>query len=126
MSSSTSLSAITWRSKGACGRRSIFCCASRASLSAEYIDGRRKRYVEPLRVYLTFSILFFFVLKLMGPPVVQADMPAPQAASAEHAAKVRKESVGLIQLDPGNDIATISTVPGIGPKLTAFMARLDP
>lgn len=92
-------------------------------LSAEYIDGRRKRYVEPLRVYLTFSILFFFVLKLMGPPVVQADMPAPQAASAEHAAKVRKESVGLIQLDPGNDIATISTVPGIGPKLSAFMAR---
>lgn len=42
-------------------------------LTAEYIAGRRQRYVQPLRVYLTFSILFFFVLKLAGTPVVQVD-----------------------------------------------------
>ncbi|MDN2712999.1 DUF3667 domain-containing protein [Janthinobacterium sp. SUN118] len=33
------------------------------ALSNEYIAGRRVRYVEPLRVYLTFSILFFAILK---------------------------------------------------------------
>ncbi|WP_346768097.1 DUF3667 domain-containing protein [Janthinobacterium lividum] len=33
------------------------------ALSKEYIAGRRVRYVEPLRVYLTFSILFFAILK---------------------------------------------------------------
>lgn len=57
-------------------------------LSAEYIAGRRARYVQPLRVYLTFSILFFFVLKLAGTPVGQVDAagapPAPVAAAEQH------------------------------------------
>lgn len=55
-------------------------------LTAEYIAGRRKRYVEPLRVYLTLSLLFFAVLKLGGPPLVQLDenpAPGPQAAQAK-------------------------------------------
>jgi len=39
-------------------------------LTREYLDGRRRKYVLPLRLYLTFSFLFFLVLKLMpvGPP----------------------------------------------------------
>ncbi len=45
-------------------------------LTAEYIAGRRARYVQPLRVYLTFSILFFLVLKLAGTPVAQVDKQA--------------------------------------------------
>lgn len=39
------------------------------ALSNEYIAGRRVRYVEPLRVYLTFSILFFAILKFSSPEV---------------------------------------------------------
>ena len=39
------------------------------ALSNEYIAGRRVRYVEPLRVYLTFSILFFAILKFSSPDV---------------------------------------------------------
>jgi hypothetical protein len=35
-------------------------------LTAEYIAGRRARYVQPLRIYLTLSILFFALLKV-GP-----------------------------------------------------------
>ena len=46
-------------------------------LTAEYIAGRRARYVQPLRVYLTFSILFFFVLKLAGTPIAQVDEADP-------------------------------------------------
>jgi hypothetical protein len=42
-------------------------------LTAEYIAGRRVRYVEPLRVYLTLSILFFALLKFVGPPVADFD-----------------------------------------------------
>lgn len=38
-------------------------------LTAEYIAGRRVRYVEPLRVYLSMSILFFALLKIVGAPV---------------------------------------------------------
>ncbi|MDO8069618.1 DUF3667 domain-containing protein [Janthinobacterium sp. SUN206] len=37
------------------------------ALSNEYLAGRRVRYVEPLRVYLTFSILFFAILKFSSP-----------------------------------------------------------
>jgi hypothetical protein len=35
-------------------------------LTADYIAGRRARYVQPLRVYLSLSILFFALLKF-GP-----------------------------------------------------------
>ena len=35
-------------------------------LTVEYIAGRRASYVEPLRIFLTFSILFFATLKLSG------------------------------------------------------------
>lgn len=52
-------------------------------LTAEYIAGRRKRYVEPLRVYLTLSLLFFAVLKLGGPPLVELDGPAAKPAVAQ-------------------------------------------
>lgn len=41
-------------------------------LTAEYLAGRRVRYVEPLRLYLTFSILFFAIFKYGG--IAVADM----------------------------------------------------
>ena len=34
-------------------------------LTREYLDGRRRRYVLPLRLYLSCSFVFFLVLKLM-------------------------------------------------------------
>lgn len=52
-------------------------------LSAEYIAGRRKRYIEPLRVYLTLSLLFFAVLKLGGPPVIDVADTAGAAQVAQ-------------------------------------------
>ena len=39
-------------------------------LSREYIEGRRVRYVEPLRLYLSFSIIFFAVMKLSGVEII--------------------------------------------------------
>jgi hypothetical protein len=36
-------------------------------LALEYFAGRRQRYVPPLRLYLTASILFFVAIKLAGP-----------------------------------------------------------
>jgi hypothetical protein len=35
-------------------------------LTREYLDGRRRRYVLPLRLYLSASFLFFVVVKLLG------------------------------------------------------------
>ncbi|MES2129769.1 MAG: DUF3667 domain-containing protein [Pseudomonadota bacterium] len=44
-------------------------------LTADYIAGRRQRYVVPLRLYLTLSIVFFALLKMFGPEVANFDSP---------------------------------------------------
>ncbi|MCE3262720.1 MAG: hypothetical protein K0R43_1799 [Pseudoduganella sp.] len=50
-------------------------------LTNEYLAGRRKRYVEPLRLYLSLSIIFFAVLKLSDTTVADVDVrPQPPAA----------------------------------------------
>lgn len=53
------------------------------ALTVEYIAGRRVRYVEPLRVYLTFSILFFAIIKFGGGDLLQFD-DREQAEAAAH------------------------------------------
>ena len=65
-------------------------------LTAEYIAGRRVRYVEPLRVYLTFSVLFFFVLKLAGTPVGKVEDISAAEKDAAQAQVSRLENVPLI------------------------------
>ncbi len=70
-------------------------------LTREYIEGRRVRYVEPLRLYLTFSIIFFALFKLSGVEIYNNDSsdaapaisapassPAPQAAAAGRRGRV--------------------------------------
>lgn len=48
-----------WRTLGA-------LIASPGKLTNEYFVGRRRRYVLPLRIYLTTSFLFFLVVKVFG------------------------------------------------------------
>ncbi|WP_374580109.1 DUF3667 domain-containing protein [Pseudoduganella sp.] len=62
-------------------------------LTNEYLAGRRRRYVEPLRLYLSLSIIFFAVLKLTDADVATIDArPVPpevqqQASPAEEKEK---------------------------------------
>lgn len=53
-------------------------------LTLEYMRGRRKRYVEPLRLYLSLSIIFFALMKFTGtqPVDVQGDSPVQEAREA--------------------------------------------
>lgn len=48
-------------------------------LTLEYIQGRRVRYVQPLRLYLTFSLLFFALVKFSGVPLIQTGHAPPPA-----------------------------------------------
>lgn len=61
-------------------------------LTAEYLAGRKQRYVLPLRLVLTLGLVFFLALKLTpGDPLVHARAKPPQAdqtASAPQAAAV--------------------------------------
>jgi Protein of unknown function (DUF3667) len=49
-------------------------------LTAEYIAGRRARYVQPLRIYLTLSILFFALLKYGPVEFFKVEPAVPEAS----------------------------------------------
>jgi hypothetical protein len=74
-----------WRTLGLLLRRP-------GRLTREYLEGRRRRYVLPLRLYLTASFLFFLVLKLTagaageGPTVTVEGQRVPLAEYEARAA----------------------------------------
>ena len=84
-------------------------------LTLEYINGRRVRYIQPLRLYLTFSLIFFAVVKFTGHGDVVADneADAPPAATAP-AATVKKGR--MVREDKPGEIAegTAELRQGIG------------
>ena len=64
-------------------------------LTREYLDGRRRRYVLPLRLYLTASFLFFLVLKLVASslqPGMDVDVDGRKMPIAEYVAKEASDS----------------------------------
>lgn len=85
-------------------------------LSLEYMQGRRVRYIQPLRVYLTFSLIFFAVFKFMGEdhhignvklkgvPVVTVDAEDRKHAAPPHAAaKPEAAATAKPDEDEGDD-----------------------
>lgn len=90
-------------------------------LTAEYIAGRRKRYVEPLRVYLSLSLLFFAVLKLGGPPVVDYGEPSPTATTITGEKRVTKPNGDdKMLLDAASRIS-----PSVAGKFNTFLDQPD-
>jgi hypothetical protein len=62
-------------------------------LTLEYIKGRRVRYVQPLRLYLTFSLIFFAVMKYVGHEPVHVQAPSSRAAATAPASGQGKDKV---------------------------------
>ncbi|QOY96817.1 DUF3667 domain-containing protein [Massilia sp. UMI-21] len=63
-------------------------------LSREYVEGRRVRYIEPLRLYLTFSIIFFALFKMSAVEIVNTGSraetaPALSATATQPSAQTR-------------------------------------
>ncbi|MGY4830944.1 DUF3667 domain-containing protein [Sphaerotilaceae bacterium SBD11-9] len=65
--------------EGALWRTLGLLLARPGRLTREYLAGRRRRYVLPLRLYLTASFLFFLVLKLL-PSAIDEAASAPAHA----------------------------------------------
>ena len=63
-------------------------------LTTEYIAGRRKRYVEPLRLYLSLSIIFFAVLKLTDVGIVNIDPQVGKPAVHQEVASEKEPAPG--------------------------------
>ncbi|WP_229218182.1 DUF3667 domain-containing protein [Rugamonas apoptosis] len=51
------------------------------ALTNEYVRGRRVRFVQPLRLYLTLSVLFFALIKLVNPINLASSEAATSAAA---------------------------------------------
>lgn len=57
------------------------------ALTREYLIGRRERYVLPLKLFLTFSIVFFIALKFIQPPLALGSSPAAERTAQVQAGK---------------------------------------
>ena len=61
-------------------------------LTRDYIEGKRARYIEPLRLYLTFSIIFFAIFKLSGNSFGEAVSSAPSARDSQAVIEAKAEA----------------------------------
>ena len=84
-------------------------------LTLEYINGRRVRYIQPLRLYLTFSLIFFAVMKFGGHDEARVAAELGQAPAAASTAAHGKNG-GLVREDKPGEIAegTAELRDGIG------------
>lgn len=62
-------------------------------LTLEYMRGRRKRYVEPLRLYLSLSIIFFALMKFTGTEPVTAGIATAQQEELKQ--DIKQEAAGI-------------------------------
>ena len=93
--------------------------ASPGKLTNEYFAGRRRRYVLPLRIYLTASFVFFLVVKVFG-----------SASSFQLATVMAFDSHGhpvTAQSDPADYQATLLKLKACGdaPGSCSWGHRLD-
>ena len=100
------------------------------ALTNDYIAGRRVRYVEPLRVYLTFSILFFALFKLPGYTLFKFDAHN-QAAWSTMAADpelraLRKPLVAAAGVAAGPGPATPAPAPSADDDLMGAVKQALP
>jgi len=70
-------------------------------LTREYLEGRRRRYVLPLRIYLTASFLFFLIVKLLPSAVDQAAVDSATRLPAQQAAQAIRESAASAPAEAG-------------------------
>jgi hypothetical protein len=121
-------------------------------LTRDYIEGKRVRYIEPLRLYLSFSIIFFAIFKFGGVnfgDTVSVGEPARQAreqarerstpSDGKTAVLVKKGSLdearqelrkqrkpdSLIELDAGDDKKIERKAASIHPALGKKVAHFN-
>lgn len=98
-------------------------------LSREYIEGRRVRYLEPLRLYLTFSIIFFALVKLSGVQVVDFGEPHAQPATSAIVAigQGKPQAADELSRSEQKAVAWAASInPILGQKLARFVALPRP
>jgi hypothetical protein len=80
--------------------------AKPGALTNEYLAGRRIRYISPLRIYLTCSVLFFFVSALVPKP--------PIVIRTGAAVQTQVGPINISQSDSTQAIAALDTLAKMG------------
>lgn len=95
-------------------------------LTLEYIQGRRVRYVQPLRIYLTFSLIFFALIKFSGVNFFETGT-APAHTASPPAISKPAASTGIPndQNETFQDAGKLANQlhAGWGPRIEAFLAQ---
>jgi hypothetical protein len=90
-------------------------------LSREYIEGRRVRYLEPLRLYLSFSIVFFALVKLSGVELFETDaFVTPPAHSAPAPERQANSGIGVVAAGQSESFDEFRS------RMVRWAAALDP
>ncbi|MEJ6006661.1 DUF3667 domain-containing protein [Paucibacter sp. AS339] len=67
-------------------------------LTKEYLAGRRKRYVLPLRLYLTISVLALLSLRMVTSAKIEAETPTIDKTSSSHAIGLKNGDTANIHI----------------------------
>jgi hypothetical protein len=92
--------------EGKLGRTLRVLLTRPGQLTLDYLQGRRQRYVRPLKLYLTISVLFFAALSLLPEswnPVLRVDPQAEKQALVEfkrERAAQRQDAAAASQNEP--------------------------
>jgi hypothetical protein len=67
-------------------------------LTKDFVEGRRARYISPLRVYLTFSLLFFFLAAVTprGEGIIRVGTGRSATAPADPADEKRADEIAHV------------------------------
>jgi len=66
-------------------------------LSREYFEGRRTRYVSPIRLYLIFSVVFFLVAAVVEKPLTEEDRAELARADGPFGGKANPEFIHTVE-----------------------------
>ena len=93
-------------------------------LTRDYIEGKRVRYIEPLRLYLTFSIIFFAIFKLGGVSFGDGKPDTPRAREVASAEQIREEKRLARQKSEAHELIVLEK--GDNEKAKELAAKVHP
>jgi hypothetical protein len=96
--------------EGKLGRTLVSLLRRPGELTSEFMRGRRVPFVEPLRLYLTMSLIFFALIKLCGIALPQLSLDDNRTVHVSYEKRVPLASApkGYVTLTGGSSLTIIS------------------
>lgn len=89
-------------------------------LTETYIEGKRQRFVPPVKLYIFISFITFFLFAIFPPYKVYDNAPKSEA---EKTAKLKAENSAVVQMQ--NELEKLETQKNISPEDSVSIGRLS-